>query len=215
MVLWHSSDESVATVSTDGRVTAVATGTADITATTTDGTNLSATCTLTVKIKNPSEILSGACGDNVSYVLSEDNVLTISGTGAMYNYGSNNQPWKDYKNLITEVVIDEGVTAIGEYAFFECRNLTSITLPSSLRSIIRCAFERCTGLTELVIPDGVESISEYAFSGCTGLETIHLPSSIRTLGREILIDVTGKLYVNCRIPDTDYFTYAPFYNSKH
>ena len=111
-------------------------------------------------------------------------------------------------------MIDEGVTAIGEYAFFECRNLTSITLPSSLRSIIRCAFERCTGLTELVIPDGVESISEYAFSGCTGLETIHLPSSIRTLGREILIDVTGKLYVNCRIPDTDYFTYAPFYNSK-
>ena len=213
-VLWHSSDESVATVSTDGRVTAVAAGTVEMTATTTDGTNLSATCTLTVKIKNPSEILAGACGENASFVLSEDYVLTISGTGAMYDYGSNDQPWRDYKNLITEVVIDEGVTAIGSYAFFECRNLTSITLPSSLRSILRSAFERCSALTELAVPDGVESIADYAFCGCTGLQSVRLPSSIRTLGREILIDVTGKLYVHCRIPDTDYFTYAPFYNSK-
>ena len=115
---------------------------------------------------------------------------------------------------LSSISFPSTLTAIGEYAFFECRNLTSITLPSSLRSILRSAFERCSALTELAVPDGVESIADYAFCGCTGLQSVRLPSSIRTLGREILIDVTGKLYVNCRIPDTDYFTYAPFYNSK-
>ena len=139
-VTWTSSDPSVASVDKSGLVTAVAVGNATITASTTDGTDLKATCEVTV-IR---EDLTGKCGENLDYVFSDDRVLTISGAGAMYDYGDNNQtPWDSYSESILSVMIGNSVTSIGN-----------------------CAFRNCSGLTSIVIPSSVTSIGQNAFSGC-------------------------------------------------
>ncbi|MBR7155112.1 MAG: leucine-rich repeat protein, partial [Paludibacteraceae bacterium] len=70
---------------------------------------------------------SGTCGDNLTWELT-DGVLTISGTGAMSNYTSSSSPWYSYRSSITSVVIEEGVTNIGNYAFYNCTGLTSVTI---------------------------------------------------------------------------------------
>ena len=71
------------------------------------------------------------------------------------------------------VVPDDGsVTSIGSYAFYNCKDLTSITIPDSVTSIGEYAFCRCTNLTSIIIPDSVTSIGEGAFSGCSGLTSV-------------------------------------------
>ncbi len=152
---------------------------------------------------------SGTCGDNgsnVTWKLTEDGILTISGTGAMIDYGDDKSyrktPWRDY--FIESVRIDEGVTSIGGWAFTncvltsvmipdsvtsiacgafsECRSLASVTIPDSVTSIGGYAFRGCTGLTSVTIPDSVTSIDGYAFSGCTGLTSVTIPDSMTSIG---------------------------------
>ena len=87
---------------------------------------------------------SGPCGDNVSYVFEEaTGTLTISGTGAMQNYSYSNSssaPWDSYKSDIKKLVLNEGVTSIGESAFSYCSGLTSIEISNSVTSIENYAF---------------------------------------------------------------------------
>ncbi len=106
------------------------------------------------------------------------------------------------------------VTAIGSYAFRECKSLTSISIPSSVRAIFDHAFQYCEGLTELVIPEGVDSIGEYAFEGLKNLQSAKLPSSIKTFGRSIFSNSTGTVYVKCNIPDADWYYSCAFNGSK-
>lgn len=92
--------------------------------------------------------LSGTCGDNLTWDFA-NGVLTISGTGAMTNYSSSSSsraPWYDYRSSFKSVVIEEGVTSIGNYAFNDCSGLTSVTIPNSVTSIGRSAFYGCTNL---------------------------------------------------------------------
>lgn len=107
-------------------------------------------------------------------------VLTISGNGAMADYSySECAPWS---TDITEVVIESGVTNVGNYAFFNCESLTDITIPDHVTSIGSYAFSRCTGLTSITIPGGVKKIGEGAFSGCQSLTSITLPDSVTSIG---------------------------------
>ena len=127
--------------------------------------------------------LSGTCGENVTYSLNENTgVLTISGTGKMAGYLSDSHsPF--YKNKkIKEVIIEDGVTSIGKYAFYYCSNLTSITIPGSVTSIGSSAFEECNSLTSIVIPEGVTSIGEYAFFDCSSLTNITIPEGVTRIG---------------------------------
>lgn len=80
---------------------------------------------------------SGSCGSNVTWTFYSDGELYISGTGAMgYYYSSNYAPWyANYRNQITSVVIDSGVTSIGSYAFYGCSSLASIAIPEGVTSI--------------------------------------------------------------------------------
>nr|MCR5534004.1 leucine-rich repeat protein [Bacteroidaceae bacterium] len=197
---WSSSDASIASVNSNGVVTAVSSGTATITAKTTDGSNLTARCAVTVDELDPTVLIAGECGNGVTYSLNASGVLTFSGSGTI-NFDSNNRPWREYLNQIKIIIIPEGVTSICSYAFRDCKSLTSITLPSSLRTISDHAFVNCEGLTELVIPEGVESIGEYAFEGLKNLQSAKLPSSIQSLGKEIFKNSTGTVYVKCNIPD--------------
>ncbi len=117
----------------------------------------------------------GQCGDHAYWCFESDtHKLTISGTGAMDNYyDANTQPWNDYQNNITSVEIENGVTSIGIYAFFECTGLTSITIPDSITSIGNQAFQGCESLTSITIPDSVKSIGRDAFYICTGLTDVY------------------------------------------
>lgn len=142
-------------------------------------------------------IALGICGDDLTWVLTEEFELIIEGTGAMYDYTSNNIPWGNYRKSIQAITLSEEMTSIGEYAFSNCTVLTAITIPESVTSIgyrafYRCsklatatiteesqltsigyaAFEGCSRLTDIVIPCGVTSIGEYAFFSCKKLASI-------------------------------------------
>ena len=103
------------------------------------------------------------------------------------NYLSN--PLYDAKHLysdedteITNLVIPNNVTSIGDYAFEGCYGLTSVTIPNSVTSIGVEAFWGCSGLTSVTIPNSVTSIAHYAFSGCSGLTSVTIPYSVTSIG---------------------------------
>jgi len=91
----------------------------------------------------------------------------------------------DGKN-ITSVTIPSSVTSIGTLAFRDCKGLTSITIPASVTTIGWAAFKDCTGLTSVTIPNSVTSISKEAFSG-TGLTSITIPASVTEIGEDVFL----------------------------
>ena len=92
---------------------------------------------------------------------------------------------------LTSVTIPSSVTRIGEDAFFRCSGLTNLTIPSSVTSIGKDAFFRCSGLTSLTIPSSVTSIGEFAFSGCSGLTSLTIPSSVTEIGEFAFYGCSG------------------------
>ena len=134
---------------------------------------------------------SGQCGENATWVYDgATNKLTISGTGAMYDY-YDNQPWFTYKADITSVVIEDGITSIGNSAFDSYAALTSITIPDSVTSIGADAFYGCTSLESITIPDSVTSIGNYAFSDCTSLTSLTIPDSVTSIGEFAFVSCEG------------------------
>lgn len=133
---------------------------------------------LLVAFENSS--LSGTCGANATWTLdAATGKMTISGSGAIYNYESRKTtPWTNFANLVTELVIEEGITGIGEYAFNSLRNLEKLTLPSSLEILDTYCFGICPSLTTLVIPEGVRIIAPKVFNTCSGITTVYLPSTL-------------------------------------
>ena len=125
---------------------------------------------------------SGSCGDNVTYYYSEStHALTISGSGAMLNYGST-PPWKSYRADIKAVVIEDGVTSIGDDAFNECSSLTSVSIPNGVTNIGDYAFRKCSSLTSVSIPNSVTNIGDYAFYSCSSLTSVSIPNSVTNIG---------------------------------
>ena len=127
---------------------------------------------------------SGTCGDNLTWTLVESTgTLTICGSGAMTDYSSYiSVPWYNDRNKVLLIVIDDGVTSIGNSAFSGCSGLTSVTIPNSVTSIGDYAFYECSGLTSITIPNSVTSIGDYAFSSCWRLTTITIPNSVTSIG---------------------------------
>ena len=88
----------------------------------------------------------GSCGDNLNWILYSDGALNVIGTGEIGDlYGS--EHWKPYKSQIKTVVLSDGVTGIGAYAFDGCKNMTSVTIGSGVKSIGYRAFSYCSSLT--------------------------------------------------------------------
>ncbi len=125
--------------------------------------------------------------EEISYTFDEDTgTLTLTGTGAMEDYNYSNfladaSPWHMYRKSIKKVVLSEGITTIGSYAFFDCSALTEISIPQSVTTICVSAFRSCTGLTECTIPDSIITIEGAAFADCTGLTEISLPKSVTSI----------------------------------
>ena len=86
------------------------------------------------------------------------------------------------RNTMTELVIPEGTTKIGNYAFYGCNALTSLTIPNSVTTIGIFAFYGCNTLTSLTIPDSVTSIGDYAFRDCNALTSLTIPDSVTSIG---------------------------------
>ena len=136
-------------------------------------------------------VASGTCGaegdgSNLTWTLDSDGLLTISGTGAMKDFTSDESfmifpetPWNQHTNDIHKIVVSDGVTTIGNCAFLAC-SAESILLPDSVERIGDKAFG-FTSINEIIIPEGVKSIGEYVFSNCN-LANVTLPNSLESIG---------------------------------
>ncbi len=141
---------------------------------------------------------SGRCGDTVIWSFSESSgTLTISGSGNMddwyltdyyssklddYFVGSSAPWWYSNYEKIKSVIIYEGVTSIGTYAFWKCENLTSVTIPVSVTQIGEQAFSNCKKLASVTIPAGVTSISQQTFWYCSSLTSVVIPDGVTSIG---------------------------------
>lgn len=122
---------------------------------------------------------SGTCGANLTWTLNSSGTLTISGTGAMTNWtSSTSMPWYGVRGSIQSVVIQSGVTTIGNDAFYNCGCIQSVTLPGSVTSIGEYAFSGCYQLTSVTIPRGVTRIGYAAFNACSALTSVDLPDTV-------------------------------------
>ena len=130
-----------------------------------------------------SSVKGGTCGANVTWNLNCDGELTISGTGDMYDYNSSTIPWYLEKDDIQSVRIGNGVTRIGNYAFYQCSALSSVTMGSSVTAIGTYAFAYCAKIPSIIIGDHVTTIGNSAFYGCR-MKTITIPASVTTIGYE-------------------------------
>ena len=129
---------------------------------------------------------SGTCGDKLTWSLSDDGTLTISGTGKMKDYGDNYgmsvAPWYVGSSQVKTVIIEDGVTSIGDRAFDGCTKLTRVVIPDSVTSIGYSSFRGCYSLPSVAIPDSVTSIGDSAFAYCKVLTGITLSGSVTSIG---------------------------------
>jgi hypothetical protein len=130
----------------------------------------------------------------------ETGVLTVTGTGEMDDSSSNiiYQHWD--RKLVKKVVIGEGITRIGNYEFKQHPYLTSVEIPSTLRSIGTEAFYGTPGITTITLPEGMTELGDKALMGMDGLTTIHFPSTLTTMGKGVFTDCDGLTEIT--IPDT-------------
>ena len=118
-------------------------------------------------------VKSGEFGDGLSWKLDDDGTLTISGKGKMPDWDhteSEKIPWNALKRDIEKIVIEEGITTVGRWAFYFCMNLVSVEIPGSLTSIGSGAFYGCVSLADINLPDSVITIESGAFTDCSNLK---------------------------------------------
>ena len=126
--------------------------------------------------------------DNLTWTLTADGTMTVSGTGAMKAYDIDDSPATQKKDSVKAIVIEDGVTSIGDYAFWNCTGLTSISIPNNVTSIGSSAFESCSQLASIEIPSSVTSIGDYAFSGCSGLTSVNIPEDVTSIGERVFMN---------------------------
>ena len=149
-------------------------------------------------------LVSGACGasgHSVNWALYNNYVLVISGKGNMANYTSssavNNMPWADYQEQIKGIVVENGVTRIGTYAFTKC-NCISAIIADSVTYIDYNAFYQCAKLESIIIPDSVTTIGNAVFSGCSNLTSAILGSGITKINQSAF---SNTALTNIAIPN--------------
>lgn len=142
--------------------------------------NYGGTLTWMPKGTEEKEIASGTAGD-LMWVLTENGTLTISGAGEIPDYSFGTMPWNDYAGQILKVVVEDGVTAIGDYAFRGLSEMTSISIPEGITRIGGYAFKGCSSLPDVTLPQTLKKLGESAFYGCSSLKSISIPEGIYTV----------------------------------
>ena len=139
---------------------------------------------------------SGPCGDNLTWTLDHEGVLTISGSGAMYDYSLYQfAPWYEHIDFISRLAIDDGVTSIGACAFYNCVGLTSVDIPDGVISIGEYAFNGCSTLYSVNFGADVSDIGENAFWNCSSLTYVTLPDNMTTIENSLFGNCTNLAYV--------------------
>ena len=141
----------------------------------------------TIKLTENPTMLYAIWDDMIHWEVSsssgdEYDILTFYGPYVMYDYPDIHEtPWWQYANFIKTLIINEGMKAIGSYAFGNFYCLTSVSLPNSLTSIGKASFCNCSALTTIEIPSNVTEIKQCAFTG-SGLTSIYIPASVTAIG---------------------------------
>ena len=144
-------------------------------------------------------LLTGECGENLTWEMDWNGNLTIKGTGDMYHYlvsyGADKYPapWYDYRDKVTTITVEDGVTSIGNYAFYYCQYATELTLPESVTALGSNSFSSCYGLTEVALPDGITEIPDSCFYYCGALTDVQWPASLTAIG--------GNAFNSCNLGD--------------
>lgn len=131
------------------------------------------------------------CGPENIYITDLAAWCKISGIANLMGWGSTNKKLYLNKELITDLIIPDTVTTIGEFAFGFCSSLKSVKIHVGVTSIGVQAFYQCVGLTEIDIPNGVAEIGEYAFYGCYNIESVTIPESVKRIGRRAFEECGG------------------------
>lgn len=157
---------------------------------------------LTICVFGATEVASGTCGKNLLWEITSDGTLIISGNGAMKDYGwPTNAPWDGYKSLIKSVIIEDGVTSIGDYAFRNCSSLTNINISDSVTFIGNYTFDGCLSLTNINVDDANPNYAD--------IDGVFFDKTITKLIRY----PEGKVNSTYTIPDSvTYIGYEAFYN---
>ncbi|MBQ6206724.1 MAG: leucine-rich repeat domain-containing protein [Oscillospiraceae bacterium] len=138
----------------------------------------------------------GATGNDITWTLDREGLFSVDGVGAMRDYASADAlPWRAYRDQITAVVIQEGVTSVGNNAFRTCPNLESVTLPESLTSIGDVAFYECSALEKIELPAALKSIGANAFGYC-GLKDISIPAGVTEIGESAFFKCAALTAIN-------------------
>ena len=144
-------------------------------------------------------ILTGVCGDDLTWTLNGSGVLTISGTGNMYDFSYYYEPmipWADHLEEIKSVVVEEGAASIGNFAFSNAANLTSVTLPDTLTLIGESAFRNCGQLADVVWSENLVEVKGFAFMNCTALTSADLGQKVELIGNSAFYGCSGLKEVN-------------------
>ena len=136
-------------------------------------------------------LASGTHGSTGTWVLTKDGTLTISGTGNMGDCGNIKRPWMDYRLDVKKVIIEEGITDIGTYAFYQFHNLEVIEIPSTVKSIKEYALNWCKSLRSITLPDGLVGLQQAAITQCQSLERLVIPESVTYISKLALAGNTA------------------------
>lgn len=153
-------------------------------------------------------LASGNCGaeadgSNITWVLTTDGTMILSGTGAVAAYDDRDRPWYDYRYQILRLEVKKGITSVGgfrycfalqevslpeglisldEFAFMDCQKLQEIRLPKSLKTLGRGTFAGCHALPEIELPEDLETVGEGALMNCLSLTSVVIPASVTEMG---------------------------------
>ena len=141
-------------------------------------------------------VASGNCSDTVTWALYPNGSLIIDGNGAIPNYASQNeQPWANLRHKITKIVIGNGITAVGNYAFAYCELVETLEFEadSNLKSIGVLSFRSLFKVKEIVLPESVTSLASYAFGTCKALESVYIPQGMESMHAKAFIESTNAV----------------------
>ena len=138
------------------------------------------------------ETVYGEYGDNLTWIISDNGTLTISGEGEMSENAA--YPWSEHKDRVVCVVIEDGVTTVGADAFNGLKKLTDVILSDSVTKIGSNAFKNCNKLANIKITESISTIGDGAFAGCKNLIIISFEGDAPEFGRNVFDDITATAY---------------------
>lgn len=150
-------------------------------------------------LESEENLVEGKCGPTAQFNLNlKTKELKIYGTGETYNWKAGSPaatPWSYYYKEIESVVVDSGITKIGDYAFVCCYNLKNVNFASSVEKLGEGVFQNCSSLTNFTIPSHIKTVGAYAFRSCPNLQRVTFEDGVKSIGRYAFENCSALEYV--------------------